>query len=465
MNFVPGNAPRRRSCWSLGCFGGLGVFGVGFMVLLGMLLTRGHYQPILDPPVPHPVVNGFDDYSAAGEMLEANGDTKVVEEEQKKLPPDKTESPALLVAQKRLVEKNQPALARLRRAFGKECRVPPLTSFSDAFPYLPKTRALARLLRAEAEVRAAAGDYIGAFTSGLDTVEMGQDMARGGGLIHGLVMIAENAIGASPMENALEKLDAASCQKMIVRYQKILGARPTFATILHSERNALLRSLLSLDKGRPVSILHATDERNDEERGILERLLGGVFGKLAFRWLRDDALREIEVYFAHGEQQADLPPCAQTPLPEPKNPICKILMPVFTEAGLRFARMDTINRIMLSALAIRQYRLEHGKLPATLADLPLDARFTADPYSGKPLLYKPEGTSYLLYSVGRDGRDDGGVPDNEAEKSPTGDLGIARFEYQTKEGNDLSRQKRSYYRRVPYMKPPFLPSNAPPLYP
>ena len=33
----------------------------------------------------------------------------------------------------------------------------------------------------------------------------------------------------------------------------------------------------------------------------------------------------------------------------------------------------------------------------------------ADPYDGKPLRYKAHGVSFVVYSIGSDGHDDGGV--------------------------------------------------------
>ncbi|WP_394796107.1 hypothetical protein [Armatimonas sp.] len=57
------------------------------------------------------------------------------------------------------------------------------------------------------------------------------------------------------------------------------------------------------------------------------------------------------------------------------------------------------------ALAVELYELTHGKRPAQLEDLPKDTPLT-DPFSGKPLRFK----SALLYSVGVDGKDNGGDP-------------------------------------------------------
>ena len=47
-----------------------------------------------------------------------------------------------------------------------------------------------------------------------------------------------------------------------------------------------------------------------------------------------------------------------------------------------------------------------------LADLVPDylSEVPQDPFSGKPLLYRRNAKGYVLYSVGLDGRDDGGQP-------------------------------------------------------
>ena len=63
-------------------------------------------------------------------------------------------------------------------------------------------------------------------------------------------------------------------------------------------------------------------------------------------------------------------------------------------------------------LNLRCYRAEHGKPPATLDELVPRYLKTlpADPFTGKPLIYRLQGTNWLLYSVGPDGVDDGGKP-------------------------------------------------------
>jgi hypothetical protein len=58
---------------------------------------------------------------------------------------------------------------------------------------------------------------------------------------------------------------------------------------------------------------------------------------------------------------------------------------------------------------LRAYRLEHGVFPASLNALALPQGRDIDPFGkGAPLKYRKSGGSYVLYSVGPDGKDDGG---------------------------------------------------------
>jgi hypothetical protein len=63
-------------------------------------------------------------------------------------------------------------------------------------------------------------------------------------------------------------------------------------------------------------------------------------------------------------------------------------------------------------LALRCYQSEQGHPPARLADLVTNylSAVPQDPFSGKPMIYRPQGTNWLLYSAGPDGVDDGGRP-------------------------------------------------------
>lgn len=67
-------------------------------------------------------------------------------------------------------------------------------------------------------------------------------------------------------------------------------------------------------------------------------------------------------------------------------------------------------RLLHTDLAIRAFQHDENRLPTSLAELtPSYLPFALpDPYSGEPLRFLPRGETFLLYSVGPDGEDNGG---------------------------------------------------------
>ena len=61
------------------------------------------------------------------------------------------------------------------------------------------------------------------------------------------------------------------------------------------------------------------------------------------------------------------------------------------------------------ALGLEDFHDQHGSYPATLADAGLGLEQRIDPFSGKPYLYRREGSGYRLYSVWLNFIDDGGI--------------------------------------------------------
>jgi hypothetical protein len=65
-------------------------------------------------------------------------------------------------------------------------------------------------------------------------------------------------------------------------------------------------------------------------------------------------------------------------------------------------------RLLVAALAVEKYRLVAGVLPEKISDLdPADV--PSDPFDGQPLRYKKLAKGYVMYSVGKDGVDNGGT--------------------------------------------------------
>lgn len=72
------------------------------------------------------------------------------------------------------------------------------------------------------------------------------------------------------------------------------------------------------------------------------------------------------------------------------------------------ARLETLRRLGLTAVALARYRLANGKVPATLEELVPRylPEVPRDPFDARPLRYRalPDGT-YKLWSIGSDGKD------------------------------------------------------------
>jgi predicted metal-dependent hydrolase len=95
--------------------------------------------------------------------------------------------------------------------------------------------------------------------------------------------------------------------------------------------------------------------------------------------------------------------------------------PYSLSAGTAAVSAETERQMTLAAIALKRFQLRHGQLPPSLEAL-VPVLLSAVPYdymSAKPLCYrlKPDG-SYVLYSVGLDGKDDGGDPSLAPSASP-----------------------------------------------
>jgi hypothetical protein len=77
---------------------------------------------------------------------------------------------------------------------------------------------------------------------------------------------------------------------------------------------------------------------------------------------------------------------------------------------------ETARDMVITAIALKRYQLLHRQLPSKLQEL-IPALLTTVPIDwmdGQPLHYRPKaGGTFLLYSVGENGKDDGGNPSPE----------------------------------------------------
>jgi hypothetical protein len=89
-----------------------------------------------------------------------------------------------------------------------------------------------------------------------------------------------------------------------------------------------------------------------------------------------------------------------------------------------YQRKKTSGEALIATLALLRYKIDNGIYHSSLQELVASGylkNIPADPYSGKPLIYKPIGDNFTLYSVGADFNDNDGIPSNWGEDEEGGD--------------------------------------------
>lgn len=319
-----------------------------------------------------------------------------------------------LAEKTKLVRENQKSLALLREGFSYSYGSRPYRSINDTFPEFAKCRQMARLLTLESQVKEARGDWNAAMNSELDAVELGVMMPRNGALIADLVGVACEAIGRRRMWDDYKRLNAAQSLAALRRLEKIEGKRFQYADTMEEEKRfgqaALLEAFRS-SEGVPVNELADLDNSEGKPETPLQK----------WAWKTQVTLTGKRVIFENYTRYMNqivedarkpyglhLPPP-----PAPTDPVNQISAGIFDIARLKPAQSETENHLLAVSLALQIYRQSHGAYPQSLdavkANVP--ASLLADPFAAQGnLRYRRDGAKYVLYSVGPDGRDDGGKP-------------------------------------------------------
>jgi hypothetical protein len=97
-----------------------------------------------------------------------------------------------------------------------------------------------------------------------------------------------------------------------------------------------------------------------------------------------------------------------------RYPLTRNLTPAMQRVKQIHCEMLAELRIVRTGLALFKYKQNNDTFPVTLEAL--EHSGLKDPFSDDPLLYRPEGDGFVLYSVGPDQKDNGGSPKQEKQK-------------------------------------------------
>jgi hypothetical protein len=305
-----------------------------------------------------------------------------------------------------LIQRNAPALALIGR--GLTLTYHPLPEADPALAPAGYARwgQLARFVKASGDARAAQDDWQGAIDDYLDTIKLGIEVTRGGPMMDLLVGQVMQATGRRPLEESLAHLDAAAAQHAARRLETIVALSPAYADTMRAE--AALGATL-LEENLPIPNKDAVQDVVREYRQLLQRQIEDA-ARPYILTRQKPAFTDVDaVQFLTPEEAAALKELPDAPTLARMT--FKMAQPIYENNRLRDALNRTQNQMLLAVLALRAYHAANGKYPATLAELVPTylEKVPADPFGlNSPLIYKNAGQEYSLYSVGADGKDDGG---------------------------------------------------------
>jgi hypothetical protein len=390
-------------------------------LLLGSIPWRYYMdaEPVLNIPTPKmPTPNAYDSYVKAGKLhaalVVANpGIDGVDRATDTRRPPVGLSAQQLrqrypTAAKEAWVRKNAPVFKLLRQGFAYEYLTPPDSLQGGNLRTISKFRDLARLLIIESHIKSERGDWAGAAQSTLDIIHMGHKVMRGGTQVVASVGYTLDAIGHQELEKIVPHLDAVAARAAAAKIEKLEARRVPFSDILQQEKwfyLSNLQELMSKPGWRQVGYPFAA---------LKMRPAWFVMSK---RGITESYVRYMDALLAETKK----PYALRRTIPLPDDPINQIYEPMFNRSSWTHERDQTGNLLLQVMLALRAFKLERGHYPAKLDELVPSymKRVPSDPFGrGEAVHYRKTGKAYMLYSIGPDGKDDGGKPiDNPGKKT------------------------------------------------
>ena len=302
--------------------------------------------------------------------------------------------------------KNRAAWTLFDRALRTPTLAPPARS--QLAPMAPSYRLMRQLARdkmTQSNTAWLRGDAKGALQSGLDVVQMGHDTRRGCATLGNLVGIAIGAIGRRGASQTVEKLDAAQAKTAARRLEKMLARRWSLAQSLTEEKNSALTTWLGLFKN---SSWRGFTIASRDGAPIWKKVVRGA--TISKQHVLDETAAIYDRNIALAAQSYQSQVAAQSAPPASMGLADESLM---RRQFFNNARDLAGDQSLMLLLALRAYKLEHGAYPLALAALAPNylSAIPADPFGGgEPWHYKTDGKSCAVWSIGPDGKDDGGAP-------------------------------------------------------
>ncbi len=244
-------------------------------------------------------------------------------------------------------------------------------------------------------------------------VKYANQVSRDGALISYLVGRAIRAIALGPLRKNIEQLnDRAALERLLRWAQEDERHRPALTGILETEHHYMRAMTLQMYRNpQPIDPTHP---------GWWERIpfLPQIFIKTSIPEM-ERVWEQVKAYAAKPawERKAG-------DFPKARHPLNSILLPVFQEPIHQADAEVAIARMLGCVAAIRLHKQRTGRYPTSLEALKL-GDLAIDPFTGKPFIYKVDPRKgFLIYSVGVNKTDDGGIVAERDWSGMKGDLAL-----------------------------------------
>lgn len=392
---------RKFGRWALSL---ITVLALVWLVVGGLVWSRNR-APALDLPPrdPLPADNVYADYlDCVRSVQQAN----VVAELFNADAPDPAKRQSVLRA-------NEALLKRLASLTGRPSMVTELepgVDFVGAIAFPDVTRLLALAAQEQA-----AHNPSRALDPLIDGLFFSEGVLRGGAILHLVTGFLSYAPIFQTFPAILPRLPAGACQTGAERLRPLIAEQSPLAPILQNERRIRLRQIISTFEPGATRIFRLSVPTDGYQWSYLMRP-------------KAPAVNAVNAYFEHWVAEAEKPPAQISPPPavtelEGILSLGAISPEEIGKDVLRYHYKNARLRLIYTALRLEHHRKTRGQYPPSLDALGRDPLFT-DPFSGQPFIYRRSGTDFALYSVGPNGKDDGGESHPEGGMSPghPGDL-------------------------------------------
>ncbi|GIV18688.1 MAG: hypothetical protein KatS3mg023_0439 [Armatimonadota bacterium] len=285
-------------------------------------------------------------------------------------------------------------------------------------PTVDNYRQLARLFVAQAKSLEQQGKYGQALDTYMDAFHFFEKVLYGGNGLHLTYQFMAYSEIFPAIPAIISRLSAQDAERGARRLEQLLKEEYPLEVLLQQEFRVWLTGWQRIVQEQSRRGFRLDLPKSDLERTMLympKAPLSEAAKQYVQQWLQQAMLPYPQ------QQFVDYPPALQQLERE---------MVVREPAGValivaRYTYVRTRLRLLYTALRLEAYRKTHGRYPASLKDLGASPYFN-DPFSSKPFVYRPQGNSYVLYSLGPNSQDDGGAPfpEGRLRREQPGDMGL-----------------------------------------